>query len=283
MSEEINHGVLRGRKDTDFIAGTIPFQERNPSGNWRNYLPPAEWQWKNGKDTMACVTFSLLNSIETQEFFLTGQRVNYSDRWIALMSGTTPQGNYLYAVADTVRKFGLVREESWPAPSSFDWNTYYAQPDAATMKKLLAEGEEWKKTHSLAYEWLTTSLEDIQTHLKHCPLQVVIPGHAIEGFKQVGDIHGYFDSYEPFEKSTWRGNLTDVFKAVLTINDNESMRLILDNGTVYLVGSTGKLGIADKATLDKFKQIDPNIFTGSTAGIPQVGTATHDDAFIIHG
>ena len=95
----INRGVLLGQRDTDWVAGVIPFEEINPSGNWTPHLPPGEWQTNHVVDTMACVTFSALNSIETQIKFLTGQSINYSDRFTAKMSGTTPQGNWLYKVA----------------------------------------------------------------------------------------------------------------------------------------------------------------------------------------
>src|SRR5688572_10162418 len=118
MPQPQNHGVRPGKRPTDFVAGTLPFEERNPSGNWRQFLPPGEWQRVNSVDLMACVTFSLLNAIETQELQQTRSQINYSDRWIAMMSETTPDGNWLYKVADTVRKYGLVREESWPCPAN---------------------------------------------------------------------------------------------------------------------------------------------------------------------
>ena len=231
----MNYGVLLGKQNTDYVAGTLPYQELNPTGNWKNYLPPGEWQKPGLVDTMAFVTFSLINAIETQEKFLTGVQANYSDRWIAMMSETTEQGNWLYKVADTVRKYGLVKEESWPTPPNPTWDTYYAKPDAQKQALLEAEGEEWLKTHTLQYEWLTTSLEDIQKHLKHTPLQVVIPGHAIEGFHEIGDTTHYFDSYSPFEKSTWRGNLVDVLKPLLTIKEMNQFKTQNFKGELRIV------------------------------------------------
>src|SRR6185503_14551846 len=140
-----NFGVIEGRRARDFVGGVLPYEVRNQSGNWTAWLPPGEWQ-KQLVDTMACVTFSLLNCIETQEYFLTGKQINYSDRWIAMMSGTTPQGNYLGTVADTVRKYGLVKEESWPTPPNYTWASYYELPPQAKMAELKAEGVEWLKT-----------------------------------------------------------------------------------------------------------------------------------------
>ena len=56
-----NTGVILGQRETDWIGGTIPFEELNPSGDWMPYLPPGEWQALSNGDTMACVSFSALN------------------------------------------------------------------------------------------------------------------------------------------------------------------------------------------------------------------------------
>lgn len=248
-----NLGALLGRQPNDYLAGVIPYEIRNPKGDWTDSLPPGEWQRNNYVDTMACVTFSLLNCIETQEFFLTGQRVNYSDRWIAKMSETTPNGNYLYKVANTVRHFGLVKEENWATPANFTWETYYADPDPATMQKLTAEGAEWLRTHDLAYEWLTTQLDDILKHIKQCPLQIVIPGHAIENFYEEKEVVHYFDSYNPFVKQTTRSKLADVLKPVLTIKgDPMLLYKFSDNPTEYVLTDDATLiGLASQAAVDK--------------------------------
>ncbi len=237
----INHGVLDGRRPTDFVAGVLPYEVRNITGSWDAYLPSGEKQYNTFADSQACVTFSLLNAIETQEKFLTGVEPNYSDRWTALMSGTTKQGNYLYKVADTVRQYGLVKESSWPTPATFTWESYYEQPSPEKQAELLAEGQEWLRTHTLQYEWLTTNLDDIEKHLKQCPLQLVIPGHAIEGFKEVGDTSHYFDTYEPYKKTIWRGALTDVLKPLLTIKNMSQFKTQNYKGELRIVLSASDI------------------------------------------
>lgn len=273
-----NHGALVGPRSMPFAGGIIPFVNRNLSGNWSSFLPPGEWQNNGITETMACVSFSLLNCIETQEFFLTGKRINYSDRWIAMMSGTTTQGNYLTTVAETVKTYGLVREESWPTPPNYTWNTYYAKPDPATMKKLLLEGADWKKTHKFESEFLTTNLSDILQHIKQCPLQIIKPGHAVENFYTQQEIVNYFDSYAPFQKQIQRSELTDAYKPVLTI---KNMRLVNDNGTIYLVGDKGKIGFADMKALEQIQALTSEVpEMGSTAGIPQIKIM--ETGFTIH-
>jgi hypothetical protein len=258
-----NHGVKLGRRYQDYIGGTLAHEVRIADGNWRPFLPPGEWQkfgdWSApgsvSFDSMACVTFSLLNCLETQEFFLTGKKVNYSDRWIAKMSNTTKDGNYLYLVADAVRKYGLVLESSWPVPATLTWDAYYATPDPATMQKLLLEGQQWLTTHQFAYEWLTTSLNDILKHLKHTPLQVVIPGHAIENFFEESEVVNYFDSYSPFEKQTTRGKLLDVLKPLLTIKRGDIMFIYhkqSDQNTQYVLTGDTLIGFGDLPAYQKF-------------------------------
>src|SRR3990167_3503637 len=192
----MNDGVILGKKEGDWVGGTIPYEVRNPSGNWDASLPPGEWQKFNSFESMACVSFSALNSIETQLKHLQGWTPNFSDRFIAKMSGTTPQGNHLWKVADTIRLEGLVLESDWPTPSQFDWNTYYAEiPETVKAKAI---------KYDVAYEWLTSIEKDyILKELKHAPIQIVVNNgtHAVELYNEA-DVHQYFDSYEPFRKST---------------------------------------------------------------------------------
>lgn len=222
MPEIIQHGVLLGRKDTDFVAGVLPYVVVNPTGDWRNFVPPGERQSQATVDSMACVTFSALNSIETQEKHLTGKQPNYSDRWIAKMSGTTINGNYLYKVADAIRQYGLVLEEDYPSDfSSFD--QYYADIPESKMSELLAKGKKWLEDWTIRYEWVGTIEEDLIRNLKQAPLQVVIPGHAIVEIRSVQDIMSYFDTYNPFIKQKPQNAISDALKILLTPLKGQTM------------------------------------------------------------
>src|ERR1700739_4068827 len=99
-------GLLRPAKTYQF-AGIVPFINRNPGGNWSKWLPFGEEQYSKSpfSDSMACVSYSLKHCIETQEYFLTGKQIRYSARWLAKISGTTPAGNYLATVAQTVQDY----------------------------------------------------------------------------------------------------------------------------------------------------------------------------------
>lgn len=212
-----NTGVLHDIRDTDWVAGSIPFEVRNASGDWRAFLPtPDEVQNSQYADSMACVSFSLTNSLEIQAKKLTGKEYNWSDRYLAKLSGTTKTGNFQYKVADAVRAFGLVNQETWPTPLSFTWDTFYSAIPTELVARAAAEFP-----FSIAYEWISTERTSLLHHLQHAPIQMTIPGqnpfHAVCLVAIVGNLYYYYDSYAPFLK-TMSGPPATAMKIVL--NDN---------------------------------------------------------------
>ncbi len=191
----MNYGVIEGRRDTDWLGGTIPWEDRNPTGNWKEYLPKGELQYdkQTHVDTMGCVSFAHNNTIETQLIFA-GKDVNLSDRFLAKVSGTTQEGNYLWRVADAFRAYGCPQEFQWAAPKKFTWDTYYAP----IPKEVYAQAVKYQTR----YEFLTDLSKDALAHeLRHAPIQITIPGHSISLY-DVDDLYKYFDTYSPFMKET---------------------------------------------------------------------------------
>ena len=199
-----NFGVKLGKRHTDYqadrVGGNLPYEINQADGNWEPHLPPGEWQGSDKGDSMSCVSFGHVNSIETQEKQQTGKQVNYSDRWIAKMSNTQIDGNYLYIVADTIRKYGLVLEEDYPAPESYTWDEYHAEIPEPLLSELKAKGQEWLKKWDAKYEWVDIDEESLKRHLKHAPLSVVVPGHLVVNIRNEGQINQIFDSYRPYLK-----------------------------------------------------------------------------------
>ena len=234
--EQINYGVLLGKRDSDYtegLIGGIIYEERLPSADWKPYLPTGEKQ-KDPLETMACVSFSALNVIETQIKFLTGQEPNYSDRFLAKMSNTTPQGNYQYLVADSIRKNGLVNQSDWPTPSTFVWNEYYA----IIPQEIQDKGKKWLDYFDIQYEWLPSVEKSyLIEQLKHAPIQIVINNgtHAVELYN-IADVYKYFDSYEPYFKQT--NEVRFPLKIILT--PKNLMKLVIVGKEQYLVDKEGK-------------------------------------------
>lgn len=247
--EYIEHGVILGQRPSDYQAGAftfITYEERNPSGDWRAYLPTKEIQYGK-EDSMSCVSFSAINAIEMQEKFLTGVEKNYSDRWIATMSDTTPQGNYLFKVGDTIRKYGLVKEGSFPAPPNYTFSAYHAKPSPELQKELEKEGQNWLSEWDFKYEFITASKAEMLKHIKQAPLQIVIPGHAIVNFLCEQDIVNYFDTYNPHEKQTPYANVQTAMKPLLTKKNMAKKFIINDEGKIgvaVIEGFTGTVVFA---------------------------------------
>lgn len=151
-----------------FGAVSQPGLANIPEDEREQYLPKGELQ--SGKeDFMDCVTRGYLNSLETQfnyllrndklepenvkwlesKGYIEGGNITFSDRFIAILSGTTRQGNSLKAPIDTIRKQGLIPKSLLPK-GDFTWNEYH-DPSKITpeMKKL---GQDFLKRFSINYE-----------------------------------------------------------------------------------------------------------------------------------
>jgi hypothetical protein len=228
---KVNTGVLEGSGTKSlYLAGTIGYEIRNESGDWRPYLVKEEHQYSDNTDTMACVSFSCNNDLEIQTKFLTSQEVNYSDRFLAKLSGTTHDGNYLDKVAETARKIGLVKEEEWPAPGNYTWDQYYAPIPQDVINRAVKL--------DIAYESVPVNADSLRYHLKQAPLQITIPephpNHAVVLVAVEGDTVYYFDTYIPALKQI------DVSKI------SYALKIVLKGVTMpkfFKVNDHGKLGI----------------------------------------
>lgn len=171
-------GALEERevRAKDYRVGGISGADRiviREDGDYRDFLPEMEYQIGVYFDTLACVTFSALNCIETIAK-VKGMNWNRSDRFTAKMSGTTRQGNYLAIVAESIsRDHGTVEQESWPFPDRqrepvFEWDDFYIEiPETVKM-----EGRRFLQTWKVQHEWVPTS--EIRNMMKYGAIQVTV-------------------------------------------------------------------------------------------------------------
>ena len=163
----------------DYVVGTVTEIKKEVLREDRNYvpfLPPLEVQNKYGFDTMSCVTFSALNAVETIVKVKYNQDWNKSDRFNAVLSGTSIFGNTFANVAESLRKDGMVEESEWPWTKDINtWEKYMAP----IPQELVLKGKENAKQISLKHEWVlwggATKKEDaLWEALKYGPLQVSV-------------------------------------------------------------------------------------------------------------
>jgi hypothetical protein len=201
-----NLGLIDGLSAPEPSQGA-QYEVRLPSGDWRPHITIEDKQYSNNTDTMACISFSDINDLEIQNNFLTGQSVNFSDRFIAKLSGTTKQGNYVDKVANTVMQYGLVLDSQWPTPQNFTWDSYYsAIPQNVISKAIKVD---------ISAQSIPFDVASLQYHLKQCPIQITIPGHAIVLLHIEGNTAYYFDTYPPYVKTMDVSKITFAYKIVL--------------------------------------------------------------------
>jgi hypothetical protein len=196
-----NTGLLiRAPQPTDWIAGGetgIALTERNAKANWKDYIPGPERQKGRTIETMACVTYSALNLVETQirwmiaagmisnalvekmqklGYFDANCNLNFSDRFTAKMSGTGKTGNYLTAVWDSIRNHGLVPEKDWPSDvDKFTWDEYYKEIPQAIKDKAQKFREIFEVKYEFVFNGSGNSTDEIREHITQAPLQLAAP------------------------------------------------------------------------------------------------------------
>lgn len=216
-------------KKTDYFLGAetpIVFEERIASGDWTKYLPTGEKQ-RFIFDTSSCVTFSALNVIEAQlkwmlknnklplttiQFleqagYLKGEEFNFSDRFTAIMSGTTDKGNSLVKVWDSIRKDGLLPESDLPFGGTTFAEYHNAKEITPAMK---TKAKKILEYFSFMYDWVAydgefgftkAEIDASKKILKHVPLHMGVPvpaTHAVTMYYMNDEKYGRFDHYEPF-------------------------------------------------------------------------------------
>jgi len=172
----MNRGlILEPLREEDYVFGISPVSPLigstglQPDGDWEKYVPTHEAQFNDTLDSMSCVSFGTTNAIETLIKRVFGLDVNYSDRALSKMSGTTEQGNSPKKVADTIRKQGLVPEMEWPFTS--DIKTF-AEFMAELPQRIKILAASWVAEYVLHYEVVNTHPAVLKEALKHSPLGV---------------------------------------------------------------------------------------------------------------
>jgi hypothetical protein len=150
------------------VTGIVP-EVLQESGDWTEFLPVYEPQ-KITYDTMSCVTFSALNCLETMYSRRYGIEENFSDRFTAKVSRTTPSGNYLSRVANSILNYGMVSEALWPYGGN-NWSAYMADIPL----DLIQAGQNSLDKYKINWEWVVErDAKTIMEALTYSPLQVTV-------------------------------------------------------------------------------------------------------------
>jgi len=206
-------------------GGNAPFTEIEPDGDWTEYLPSEEKQNIRGIETYNCTSFNTLNAIEVLMYRLFGERVNYSDRWLGIVAGTSAEqgGNDPHTVCEAIRKYGLIPEEMLPFSDEITTAKEYYSFKGGDEAACRQAGQDWLKKYDFKHEWvfrqsqpLDEKLNNMKVALKNSPLSMSVwawqvdnrgvyvsagaPNHWTSSYGFQNLIAKAFDSYEPFRK-----------------------------------------------------------------------------------
>ena len=210
-----------------------------------------------------CVSFSLLNCVETLYKKKYEKETNKSDRFLAKVSETTRQGNSFRKVAEAMRKKGAVDEKDWPYPDTTSWAEYYK----VIPNSVFRLAEKWLQEYSFGYEWVYSwaglsirqKQQKLMEALQYSPLQVPVfawgrqkGGIYLDEHRQPNHgttLYGYlanrywkiFDSYNNvYKKLEWNYDFKFCLRFNLTKINNNIMNLKLykdwETNTVYAKG-----------------------------------------------
>lgn len=236
-------GVLIEIRPTDYMVGSsqMPSSILNESADWIEWKPKDEKQFKDFTfDTMSCATFSALNDVEnTFNYYLDKNLIpgdtlkwlkdngyiedglfNLSDRFNAILSGTTDKGNYLQNVWSSVKYVGCIPEKML----SFGGNTVYEYLDKKVItNEMLVLASQFKDKINVVYGWNEMSKEKLIDGLKEAPLQAVINNgtHAVE----LINISKRFDTYPPFIINQKVSDINYAMKGIVTFKKKEEVIL----------------------------------------------------------
>jgi hypothetical protein len=224
----VNHGVLHGINPGAHIVGDNRDYQNISLNKKKNYLDfvatPPQPQSGNGGDSLGCtshgwnrslepaLTFMYHNGLlsdkgaqflEDRKYFDENGRVAGDDRILVVESGTTEQGNYMDAVAETSRnRVGLC-----PA-RPYDWSGYTRQDyfaiDPKVRAEQLEEGKEFLEHFSIYHRWLLLGSSGagaaavISQYLEYGALYAASAVHSFSIIGIEGETISYYDSYNPY-------------------------------------------------------------------------------------
>ena len=195
----------------DYILGgssPLPLEVLQASGDWTPHLPLKEFQNLNAIEPYACVAFTILNCVEILIKRKYGEDTNWSDRFLAAISGTKEGGNSPNVVCEFLRKVGVVPQEVWPFDSSITSFEKFYEPIPEAVKELAKEfNEKW------IFKYENVPLHLIDVALTYSPLLVSVPAwfekdgyyyrpdgmqdnHATTYIKKGFEYRLVFDSYD---------------------------------------------------------------------------------------
>lgn len=186
----MNRGLITIRpKRRDLVAGSkrrlgsVPITD----GHWAQWLPAPKDQQINGVEPNDCVSHGTLKAVEILLAQELGEQKDYSERFLAKMTGTDTQlGNDPNTVAQFLKNKGCVLESEWPTTTAItSFAGFYSDIPIPVQDLAQIFVDEF----AFGHEWLyDTSAYAIMDALKYSPL-----GAGVYAWQQNMQT-GYYDN-----------------------------------------------------------------------------------------
>src|SRR5258708_16327869 len=165
----------------------------NPTGQWPQPHDEDQFSHVVPKDTDACVSYSVVHVIESFIKQTLGLDVQFSERFLAKMSGTNLAGNTLENVFNALKQYGLCLDTDWPEPTTFTWEEYYAP----IPQDVIDKGKElFKYVDIVALK--TIAADGLAAALTETTLVIFTPAGTPSNARAVLSVSQVFDSYPPY-------------------------------------------------------------------------------------
>lgn len=219
-------------RDLNFVQLAAQVNKVYRDVDWSLYLPIGRPQsfTSNGVffDTLSCTSYSFNQVVEMQLNYLYSSnklsqkqrafleengyivqgKIYFSDRFTAIMSGTTREGNYFQKVCDTGRNIGLIPNTLFPDGGKSFIEYHNKNLITEEMKSL---GLQFKNLFDISYGWIysdeipgfqSNEVSIIKEALRYAPIQIGVPikaNHAILMYNLDTNADN-FDHYIPFDR-----------------------------------------------------------------------------------
>lgn len=164
--------ITEKRSPEDYVLGGLSKSSRVALNiKWSDHLPIKENQARRGVDTISCVSFTTLNVIEILLKAQFGKVSNYADRFLAVISETTPRGNSPSKVGQALRKKGAIPETMLPFSSDIKSFRDYHSP---IPKRLYREAKKFLAKYEVKHEWVDTDPQSLMEALTLSPVGISV-------------------------------------------------------------------------------------------------------------
>lgn len=179
-----------------------------------------------------------------------GVNVQFSERFLAKMSGTTSQGNTLQNVVAALMEYGLVLDTDWPEPVNFTLAEYYAPIPQEIINKGKATLAKYLEVSGFEL------VSNLSVALQDAPCIVFTPKGVPTHARCVLGQNLVFDTFQQESDTTSLGPYLETmpvsvhafYQLKLSLNKNMFELFSADGHRVYAVLNGFRFWVLDPAT-----------------------------------